>query len=433
MIIFTPFLYSKNNMNSKSSTKNIRIAEIRRRSDRENAHMDDETFLNIHPDYQREYEAWNNKLKTRLIESILLGRSTNPIWTVYNDQEDSEEVLDGMHRLTTTLEFFNDKFALSGDFMELDSDQYKAKKFKDLSKEEKQRFRDYEFHFNKLDSSYRNDPQKLRDMYEILNRSSKALNVYEYNKILFLPFYDILSSYVRLVSGTILFQREDSKRGAIESKMIEALALSETELPKTFSSLTKIAQKWLEGFGDDAKEIHLNITERKDQVKETLDEIIYITKRYTESHLFDAAVGTISKNIECLFLITRTVSHFHGDRPLFNRHLSSLVETFRHTFFEKDEAKEEFKENRNSTFQRGMITRIDEILQTEIGNPEPRLFPKKMIQDKLIEQGGCCQKCNRSIVDGDKYEGDHILPWSQKGKTVFENLQVLHQGCHKAK
>jgi hypothetical protein len=43
---------------------------------------------------------------------MLIGRAMNPIWTVYNDEEDSEEVLDGMHRLTTALSFLNNEFCI---------------------------------------------------------------------------------------------------------------------------------------------------------------------------------------------------------------------------------------------------------------------------------------------------------------------------------
>ena len=70
------------------------------------------THINLTPDFQRLYEAWTEKLKTRLIESILLGRAMNPIWTVNNSADACIDVLDGMHRLKTALGYFNNEFAL---------------------------------------------------------------------------------------------------------------------------------------------------------------------------------------------------------------------------------------------------------------------------------------------------------------------------------
>ena len=72
------------------------------------------TYINLNPDFQREYDAWNSRLKTRFIETMLLGRAMNPIWTIFNPNEQSQEILDGMHRLTTAIHFLNDKFLLKG-------------------------------------------------------------------------------------------------------------------------------------------------------------------------------------------------------------------------------------------------------------------------------------------------------------------------------
>ena len=421
-------------MRSQSSySDNVTISTIRRRADAETARGDGETWLNIHPEYQREYEAWTAKLKSRLIESILLGRSMNPVWTVFNESEDSEEVLDGMHRLTTALDFFNNQFPLAGNvLMELDPTQYDGKCFQDFPKEEQQRFRDYKFHFNKLDSSYRKNPQKLLDMYEILNRSSKPLNTYEFNKILFLDFYTALDAYVPGFRGSVLFQKEKSRRGAIKTKMIEALSTCEEQLPSSFSGLTKLSEKWLQGFGEEAASIQGAIQARLEDITRRMEEILYVMQKYTESSLFDTAFGTISRNIESLFVISRSVCYFRFDRSLFNRHLPSLVTTFRETLF-GEEKKTDDKINRDGRFQRRLVTQIDAIITAEIGEPEPRCFPTKMIQARLAEQGGKCAICSLPISDKDRYEGDHIVPWSQKGRTVPENLQVVHRACHKAK
>jgi len=78
---------------------------------------------------------------------------------------------------------------------------------------------------------------------------------------------------------------------------------------------------------------------------------------------------------------------------------------------------------------------VDKLVREVIGGEaeEPRFFSKKMIDDKLAEQGRKCALCHEPISVLQKYEGDHIVSWVCGGSTVKENLQVVHYGCHKRK
>ena len=94
----------------------------------------------------------------------------NPIWTILNPKNGQEDVLDGMHRLTTALDFLNDKFKINPKhFAELNTEDYYNKYyFKDFDEEEKAKIRNYKFIFNQLHSSYNTDANKRKTMYEIL-------------------------------------------------------------------------------------------------------------------------------------------------------------------------------------------------------------------------------------------------------------------------
>ena len=94
----------------------LNLSTINVRINKEHALAMNLTYINKQPDFQREYDAWDDKLKTRFVETMLIGRAMNPIWTILNSDENSEEILDGMHRITTATDFLNNKFKLNDKF-----------------------------------------------------------------------------------------------------------------------------------------------------------------------------------------------------------------------------------------------------------------------------------------------------------------------------
>lgn len=60
-----------------------------------------------------------------------------------------------------------------------------------------------------------------------------------------------------------------------------------------------------------------------------------------------------------------------------------------------------------------------------------RVFDEKMKLKKYKEQKGICPKCGNHF-EYKKMDGDHILPWSQGGKTEYANLQMLCIACNRS-
>ena len=58
-----------------------------------------------------------------------------------------------------------------------------------------------------------------------------------------------------------------------------------------------------------------------------------------------------------------------------------------------------------------------------------RGFPKDMMRKKLKEQEYYCPLCieegNDKTYTLSEMEGNHITPWSEGGKTEYDNLQIL--------
>ena len=133
------------------------------------------------------------------------------------------------------------------------------------------------------------------------------------------------------------------------------------------------------------------------------------------------------------FIIVRSC-YLIGNYALFNRISSTIISRFINEILVDDLQTKLNCNSRNASFQRKLIEKIDEIIEAELKTEGcTRRFTKKTIQDKLVEQQHKCPKCLLEIKECDDYEGDHIIPWTGGGKTIPENLQVLHKRCHQLK
>ncbi len=61
-----------------------------------------------------------------------------------------------------------------------------------------------------------------------------------------------------------------------------------------------------------------------------------------------------------------------------------------------------------------------------------RAFTDNMKREAYERQRGICSECSRHF-EIDEMEADHITPWSQGGKTVAENCQMLCRDCNRRK
>ena len=67
--------------------------------------------IELAPDFQRMAGVWDDKRKSRLIESLLL-RIPIPVFYVAADKDDRWSVVDGLQRTSTIYDFIEDKFSL---------------------------------------------------------------------------------------------------------------------------------------------------------------------------------------------------------------------------------------------------------------------------------------------------------------------------------
>ena len=412
------------------TTLNLSMIDVR--INKEHAIAMGQVYINKQPDFQREYDAWDDKLKTRFVETMLIGRAMNPIWTILNPDDNSEEILDGMHRITTATDFLNNKFKLNDKYLTDEYKKYNKKTFSEFEPDDKAKIRNYNFIFNNLDSSYRTDINKRKDMYEILNRSSKTLNEFEFNKVLYNPFYNIISEYKEKFNK---FLNKPDKRGEVETEIISCIILS-SDLPKSWSSINSMIDNYLKcNIGETEEKVNSFLESKTQEIKNKLDLISKIINRLIDEKIFSKDKRTFNKfYIPYKFMICRLYFKLN-DISVFNRHIKDILKDLKSKIFDVDIQIELECKSRNAMFQKKLINLIDNIIDNHYDKKDVnnnRLFSKKIISEKLKEQNNKCNICNCNLSNI-QYDGDHIKKWSNGGKTEKSNLQVLCKPCHQKK
>jgi hypothetical protein len=405
-----------------------RIGSLFKRTNRTNAENDQEAYLELNAWFQRG-EVWKDDMKVRLIETILLGYALNPIWVIIKEDKDEELVLDGKQRLTTICDFMNNEFVLT-DIISIELKELVGKNYKDFPGNIKSKIRDYEISVNKYGPELLKDHDKLMDIYTRLNRSSVQLNKFELMKPIYDDFYTSLHEYKDDFFKSAIYLTSKSERGNIESFLIQIIALTEKVLPSSFSSLTNLSDKWIEGnLGVTVSSVEKALSEKIKHWKNMLELVKHIMNKFDEQNLL---IKKKEKKLINIVLIARSAAMIR-DKSLFNRHSQNLGVIFK-KMLEKDIQELVGCKDKNAKYQLRLINLIDETVQIELGEKMPRCFTPQMKLQKLEQQNGKCAICNELIdTNKDTYEGDHIKPWSFGGQTIMDNLQVLHTRCHQIK
>lgn len=190
-----------------------------------NDFVNSKKWLNLHPEYQRRL-VWDKNKKSLFIESLLLNIPIPPIF-LYEWEYSRYEVMDGQQRLSSIIDFYENKFKLSG--LEQWSD-LNGKTFSELPpllKRALDRRRISAIVILAESASDDETRNKLRRfVFERLNTGGQKLNAHELRNCLFAgPFNDLVIE----LAGNDLFDdlweipryRDNIRAGQISRKLLE--------------------------------------------------------------------------------------------------------------------------------------------------------------------------------------------------------------------
>ena len=326
--------------------------------------------LNIRPKYQREF-VYKDKQRNAVIETIVKGFPLNVMYWVKNS-DDAFEVLDGQQRTISFCQYVNGDFSIN------------SRAFQNLTITEQQQILDYKVMVYFCEG---NDKEKL-DWFKIINIAGEKLTDQELRNAVYTGAW--------LSDAKLKFSKSNCAAYLQGNKYLNGDPIRQDYL--------ETALKWINnGNISDYMSAH--------QHDPNANELFFYFR-------------SVIDWVENTFIKYRKEMKGADWGFLYNQYKDIVVDT---TALEKEIAV--LMADDDVTSKKGIypyvLTRQEKYLSV-------RTFDNRMKRTAYEKQNGICKKCCKHF-DLEQMEADHITPWSQGGKTLAENCQMLCKDCNRKK
>lgn len=342
--------------------------------------------INIRPKFQREF-VYNDSQKKAVINSIYNGFPLNIMyWSVNNSHNDiAYDVLDGQQRTISIGDFIHNDYAVT-----LDGVQYY---FDSMDKTQQNKILDYELSIYICEGD---DSEKM-DWFKIINTAGEPLNEQEIlNAVYSSPFISNMRKYFSKTNGA----------GDNLSKNLMKYVVNRQEL------LAAV----LKAYVNFNKNLYDNVEMLLAEMK-TLGDL-------------DSELET-KKLIQYFESVIKWVESLFGKTPNDAKKVNwfDLYNTYSKNKYDS----KDWHTRIIQLYKDDEITKTSGIYEYLLsGDPKYlniRQFEKKDIYRKINEQNYKCNICSKEILL-ENCHADHIKPWTNGGKTEYENLQILCISCN---
>lgn len=326
--------------------------------------------LDIRPPYQREF-VYRDKQRDSVIDTVMRGFPLNVMY--WSDNEGGKyEVIDGQQRTISVCQY------VAGDF------SVNNRGFNNLQKDEKSRIMNYPLHIYLCKGT---DSEKL-EWFKTINIAGERLTDQELRNAVY------HGSWV--AAAKKWFSKINGPAYGIGSKYLTGSAIRQEYL--------ETAIKWI---NNGAIEEYMS-KHQHDEKAEDLWNYFKSVIEWTES----------------LFPKYRREMKGIPWGELYNAHKDK---TFNPQELEEQAAK--LMQDEDVTNKKGIYFYV-------LGENEKHLniraFSEQQKREAFERQDGKCAKCGKPFAL-EEMEADHITPWSEGGKTVSENCQMLCIECNRRK
>lgn len=191
--------------------------------------------LEISPEFQRN-NVWKSSQMSELVESILMGIPI-PVIYLFEDRDGNKQIVDGKQRITTIIDFQDDKFTLNGLHV---MPSYNGKKFSTLPPKMRGAFEDYQLSFYIIQPP---TPERVKyDIFDRVNRGGTQLTHQEMREALYMGKATDMLKYLREENGSFLKATGNS--------------IPEKRKKDTYLILRSVSFMLLWGFSDRVKKLN---------------------------------------------------------------------------------------------------------------------------------------------------------------------------------
>lgn len=385
--------------------------------------MFDDGDIVTDPDYQRDF-VYTTKQSSKLIESMLIGI---PIPTVYLCQENDEtlSVIDGQQRITSFVYFLENKFALKG-LTELK--ELNGLYFKDMDKPLQK----------KLKSSSLNaicilkESQELKyEIFARLNQGAVSLRPQELRNCIYRGSYNRMLEDLAANKHLHILFHDENKRKQYQERILRFFAL------RNFTDYKSSMMKTMNDYmcehqnAEDAEIAECKILFNKtiDIIKQVLGNTAFFAINRDNGKVIEKFSGSVYDSIIIPF-------------SFFDKHdLMIHADEIRKAIEDLKLNNEQYREDTYvaTGSRKRVLGRIFKVynliakITKSYGNDDRNRAFSDSVKKELFHKGYICSWCNNEILDIDDAEIDHIIPFSQGGKTDVLNAQLLHRYCNREK
>lgn len=323
--------------------------------------------LDIRPPYQRNF-VYNQPERDAVINTVQNGFPLNIMyWAVRDDG--TYEVIDGQQRTISICQYLSNNFSIDGLM------------FTNLQNDKQEKIRKYELDVYFCEGTV---SEKL-DWFKIVNVAGKPLNDQELLNAIFTGNW--------LADAKRHFSRTQGPAFGLGKDYV-------TGEPKNQDYLATVL-KWISGNAvKDYMAAHQNDEDAQDLWAYFRSVIAWIQKTFPNTR-------GVMKNVDWGDLFNN-----HKDRTLNPKSLESKIQQL----FEDEEV----------TRQVGIYKYV---LTDEERHLNLRQFPKQIQNRVYSKQDKKCAICG-TVLPIAKMQADHKIPWSDGGKTIEANCQMLCAPCN---
>lgn len=383
--------------------------------------------VNLNPDWQRDY-VWTGKRPSMLIESLLLNIPI-PVIFLAKTPDECYEVIDGVQRLTTVFNFFENKFKLK----ELEVfKEFEGKSFSELDKGTQSALEDSVIKCFILSE---NTPQDLKFLtFERINTGGIKLNEMEVRNCI---YRGTLNEKIKELAKNQNFvdsinMKNLSKRMLDRNLVLRFLAFHELNYTNATSGLKSFLNRFFENYQNAKPEVLSGFEKNfKNAMRNAVT--VFGTHAYRLRRGDSGGGGEwASRPNATIFQVIATSLARYDTAQVANK-ADAIFEEYLDILQDQkwiDSVSKSTGDASNIRYSFETWNNRLSVLMSEAAPRDKNRAFSKALKVEIFNQDPTCSLCGNEIKTVNDAALDHIDQYWRGGKTIPSNARLTHRSCN---